>query len=84
MIHFKEPSFDEAFTQDFCDWFKLASQSKAARNQYVHGLWDVAPYLEKPIRFTPAQWVHDMGATKTEQMTLDEYLEMMRELKVQF
>ena len=84
LVNYRGPSADEAFTRDFDDWFKLASRSKAARNQYIHGLWDVAAHLEKPIRFTPVQWVNGTSANKTEQMTLDEYLETLGELKVVF
>jgi hypothetical protein len=84
LVNYRGPNADGEFTRDFDDWFKLATRSKAARNQYIHGLWDVVPHLERPIRFTPAQWVKDTSANNTEHMTMDEYLEMMGELNVVF
>jgi hypothetical protein len=84
LVNYKGLSADKEFTRDFDDWFKLASRSKAIRNQYIHGHWDVAPSLEKPIRFTPMKWVSDTSTNNTEQMTLDEYLETMGELNIVF
>ena len=71
----------KSFKKDFDDWFKLAAKSKAARNQYIHGLWDVNPHVNKPIRFTPVNWVKGCGGNNTEEMTLDEFLKKMKKIE---
>ncbi len=74
----------EGFKKDFDDWFKLVSKTRAARNRYIHGGWDIAPDVERGIRFTPMTWVDDMGGSKTERMTLVEFKELMKEMDFVF
>ena len=72
---------DRRRRDDFDRWFQFAVKSKASRNRYVHGCWDVIPHLEKPIRFEANQWYNGKsGALTTEEMTLDEFLRLMNEM----
>ena len=70
--------------KDFDDWFKLAAESKAARNQYIHGLWNVYPQGKKPIQFTPVDWVGSHGKDITVEMTLDEFFNKMGKIEFVF
>jgi hypothetical protein len=81
LIAHKCMNADSGLGQDFDQWFTFATKSKAARNRYVHGYWDIAPELEKAIRFTPNQWIADKdSSSETERMTMPEFLGMMEEM----
>ena len=81
LIAYKGTEAKDGLKEDFDKWFQFAAKSKAARNRYVHGDWDIAPSLNKPIRFTPNQWNDDKDtSSNTEHMTMDEFLGMMAEM----
>ena len=70
----------DGLREAFDKWFEFAIQSKAARNRYIHGRWDIAPGFEKPVRFTPNQWSSTDPQSHTEHMTMNEFLELMGEM----
>ena len=51
LIAYKGLTTEKQFSEDFNEWFKLASQTRVVRNRYVHGYWEVLTTAEKPIRF---------------------------------
>ena len=65
----------------FSEWTKLVDRSRTIRNDYVHGDWDIAPSMEKPIRFTPMRWSDGEKGPTTQEMTLNEFLVAVDEME---
>ncbi len=65
--------------KDYGKWLQLVNETRATRNQYIHGDWDIYPSVERPVRFTPMVWVERQTKSCTEQMTLNEFLTRMTE-----
>jgi hypothetical protein len=89
LVTYKGLTAEEQFTADFNEWFKLASQTRVARNRYVHGYWDVMPHVEKPIRFHPTDWTSKMSGEKkdkaaVQEMNLDEFKAIADEMESVF
>jgi len=85
-IFYKYANDKPKMISDFDKWFKKASQTKASRNRYVHGVWELVPKLkETPIRFTPISWAAGTGKpmqTKDEeqQMALSDFEKIVAEM----
>jgi hypothetical protein len=47
----KEIIAEKKLTSTFSDWFENLESCRTLRNNLVHGHWEVAWYLDKPIRF---------------------------------
>ena len=89
LVSYKGLKAEEQFTKDFNEWFKLAFQSRVARNRYVHGYWEVMPRLEKPIRFHPTVWTTGVDGEKKDnaaiqEMSLDEFVAIADEMESVF
>ncbi len=90
LIFYKASTNDSDIVEDFRLWLKVASKTRAARNRYVHGYWDVLPHLkEKPIRFNPTVWTSGVGrmvtdADSCQEMSLEEFKEAAKEVEVVF
>ena len=89
LIAYKGLTTEKQFSEDFNKWFKLASQTRVARNRYVHGYWEVLVTAEKPIRFHPTDWTSRMGGEKKDnaaslEMDLDEFKAIADEMESVF
>jgi len=87
LIYYKNSETNEEIIRDFKEWFKLASETRVARNRYVHGYWEVSPWVQnKPIRFNPTIWTSGVGKRKTkdhsqQEMSLKEFQMIVQEMK---
>jgi hypothetical protein len=62
LIFYKYANDKSKMISDFGQWFKKAAKTKASRNRYVHGVWELVPHLkETPIRFRPISWAAGTG-----------------------
>ena len=90
LIFYKNSNKNDAIIEDFSQWIKIASKTRAVRNRYVHGYWDVVPHLkEQPIRFYPTVWTSGVGKLKNnkdscQKMSMDEFKEAAREIEIVF
>ena len=62
------------FVAAFNEWIAAADRSRAIRNDYIHGDWDIVLNLAKPIRFTPMQWTAEESSPTTQSMSMSEFL----------
>lgn len=69
---------------EYHSWLQVMDETRTARNRYIHGYWDVYPAVERSVRFRPMAWEESETKRCTEEMTLPEFLEQMKELSQTF
>jgi len=86
LIFYKFANDKPKMISDFDQWFIKAAKTKAARNRYVHGVWELAPQAkETPIRFRPIKWSTGTGKpiqTKddVQYLTLSDFKKIVAEM----
>ena len=72
---------EKSLSSEFSDWLQTIEGCRTLRNNLVHGNWEVAWFLDKPIRFDACEVTGNQSKTINGNFTTTELSEELNKLE---